>query len=66
MIGVILTNKITASGCATTFKPISVFEYPRDSRISESSGINVPSFIPIMRAHKKRTRYVLYWFPKYD
>tara|TARA_B100001741_G_C16247671_1_gene457050 strand:- start:387 stop:557 length:171 start_codon:yes stop_codon:yes gene_type:complete len=56
MIGVILTNKITAKGCATTFKPISVFEYPRDSRINESNGIRVPSFIPIIKAHKNKTR----------
>ena len=56
MIGVILTNKITANGCAITFNPISVFEYPLDSRMSDNKGINVPSFMPIIRAHKKRIR----------
>ena len=47
IIGVILTNNITARGCATTLRPISVLLYPRASKISASRGINVPSLIPI-------------------
>ena len=59
MIGVILTNKITANGWATTFNPICVLLKPLDSSINDSKGIRVPSFMPIIRAHKNKTIYVL-------
>ena len=58
-MGVILTNKITAKGWATTFKPICVLLKPLDSSINDNKGISVPSFIPMIRAHKNKTIYVL-------
>ena len=54
MMGVILTNKITAKGWATTFKPICVLLKPFDSSIKDNKGISVPSFIPRIRAHKNK------------